>query len=119
MSVKANSLKNNSSKNKLIQKEITSILGSIDDEIKISYDKDDYSVNVSVPITFSIPYMSNKNAQRVIYSKILESLISRDFNVKIHLSDDKTIFNITWLSDEEKKDIEYQNILLAKYTIKQ
>ncbi len=116
MSLKADVLKTNPNKIKAVMKEVTAILGRIDDEIKTAYDHDDCQVSVSVPITFAIPYMSNKNAQRAIYYKILESLLDRGYYVKIYLSSDQTVFYIKWLSEDEEKDVEQQNTLLAKYS---
>lgn len=116
MSLKAEVLKTNPNKLKVVMKEVSAILGRIDEEIKAAYDRDECKVNVSVPITFAIPYMSNKNAQRSVYYKLLESLTDRGFIVKIFLSTDQTVFFITWLSEDEQKDIEQQNALLAKYT---
>ena len=117
MSLKADILKLNPNKIKAINKEVTNILVMIDNEIKSAYDRDECRVNVSVPITITIPYMSNKNAQRVVYSKILDSLLERGFIVKISLTKDLSVFHITWLSDDEQKEIDLQNALLAKYSI--
>ncbi len=117
MSIKAEVLKLNPNKIKAIAREVSNILAQIDDEIKSAYDRDECKVNVSVPITISIPYMSNKNAQRAVYYKILESLIDRGFIVKVSLSKDQSVFHITWLSDDEQKEINLQNALLAKYSI--
>lgn len=116
MSLRADVLKTNPNKLKVVMKEVNAILGRIDDEIKSAYDRDECKVSVSVPITFAIPYMSNKNAQRAVYYKLLESLMDRGFIVKIYLSNDQTVFFITWLSDDEQKDIEQQNALLAKFS---
>jgi len=116
MSLRADVLKTNPNKLKAVMKEVNAILGRIDDEIKSAYDRDECKVNVSVPITFAIPYMSNKNAQRAVYYKILESLLDRGYIVKIFLANDQTVFAITWLSEDEEKDIEQQNTLLAKYS---
>ncbi len=117
MSLRADLLKTNVNKMKAVMKEVNSILGHIDESIKNAYDQDCNKVIVSVPITFSIAYMSNKNAQRIVYFKILESLISRNYDVKIFLDKDKTCFIIKWVSDEEERDIQLQNVLLAKHTI--
>jgi hypothetical protein len=117
MSLRADLLKTNENKMKSIMKEVNSILGHIDEDIKRSHDQDKNYTIVSVPITFSIPYMSNKNAQRIVYYKVLESLINRNYDVKISLETDKTCFVIKWVSDEEEKDIRMQNLLLAKHTI--
>ena len=119
MSIKAEVLKTNPNKLKAIMKEVSSILGRIDDEIKNAYDHDECKAYVSVPITFAVPHMSNKNAQRIVYYKILDSLLNRGFIVEIHLATDRTVFLITWLSEDEKKDIEQQNALLAKFSYKQ
>ncbi len=116
MSLRADILKTNPNKLKSVMKEVSAILGRIDDEIKAAYDRDENKVSVSVPITFAIPYMSNKNAQRAVYYKLLESLMDRGFIVKIFLSNDQTVFYITWLSEDEQKDIDAQNTLLAKFS---
>lgn len=118
MSLKADSLKFDPNKNKIIQKEINFILKRIDDEIKSAHERDEYSVQVSVPIIFSIPNISNKKAQRIIYSALLDSLINRGFITTLDLSNDKTIFSITWISEEEKHEINLQNAILAKYSTK-
>lgn len=118
MSLKANALKSNDAQKKAVAKEVTSILAHIDDELKTVHEQGRHGVSLTVPIVFSIPYMSNADAQRYIYYKILTSLIDRDFHVKIELLDDKSIFHITWLSDDETKEIELQNAVIAKHSRK-
>ena len=117
MSLRADLLKTNAAKIKSIMKEVNNVLGLIDENIKNAYDQDLSKVVVSVPLLFSIPNMSNKNAQRVVYYKILESLINRNYDVKICLEKDRTSFIIKWISDEEEKEKQLQNLLLAKHTI--
>jgi hypothetical protein len=119
MSIKADSLKINENKKKIINKQVVEILAHIDEELKKAHEQDKNVVSVTVPITFSIPYVSNKNAQRIIYSRLLESLIDRGYDVKISLSEEQTKLIIRWLTDEEEKDIEKQNQLLAKHTIRE
>lgn len=116
MSLKASTLKSNEAQKKAIMKEVTSILGHIDDELKSVHEQGRHGVSLTVPITFSIPYMSNADAQRSVYYKILTSLLDREFHVKIELADDQSIFHITWLSEEEAKGIELQNALIAKHS---
>jgi hypothetical protein len=117
MSIKANILKSSDAQKKAIAKEVTLILAHLDDELKIAHEQGKHFVAASVPITFSIPYMSNTDAQRIIYYKVLTSLLDREFNVKVQLEDTATIFHVRWLSDDEEKDIELQHSLLAKHTI--
>jgi len=117
MSLKAEVLKHNPNKKRAILKEANVIISHIDEEIKNAYDRDECKVNVSVPITFNIPYMTNKNAQRSVYYTILNSLLDRGYIVKILFREDQTVFLIKWVSDEEEKDIEMQTALLAKHSI--
>lgn len=118
MSLKANALKSNESQKKAIAKEVNSILAHMDDELKICHEQGRHAIIISVPITFSIPYMSNTNAQRTIYYKILNSLLERGFNVKIELKKDASLFHVTWLSDEELTDLKLQTEVLARHTKK-
>jgi hypothetical protein len=118
MSLKADSLKTNPGKNKAVAKEVGNILCRIDEEIKTAYDQDCKKATVTLPITFAVPYMSNKDAQRIIYYKVLESLIDRGFLVEIHLASDQTTFFIRWLTEEEEKEIDVQNTVLAKHSLK-
>lgn len=117
MSLKADTLKSNPNKLKLISKELNVILSHIDEEIKSAYDQDKTKLTVTLPITFAIANMSNTSAQRIIYYKILESLLARNYIVKIHMATEQTLLFITWLSEDEEKDIDLQNILIAKHSI--
>lgn len=118
MSLRANVLKSNESQKKSISKEVKAILGQIDDELKAAHECGRHEIGISVPITFSIPYMSNADAQRIIYYKILASLLEREFNVEIDLRKNATFFQVTWLSNDELAEVELQNTLLAKHTKK-
>jgi hypothetical protein len=116
--LKATTLKSNESQKKAFSKEIKGILGQIDDELKLAHDQGKHRIYTTLPITFSIPYMSNSDAQRIIYYKVLSSLLGRGFNVSIDLKKDSTVFEITWLSNDEFTEIELQNTLLAKHSKK-
>lgn len=118
MSIKASSLKYNDNKRKAIKKEVTTILQYIDDEIKKAYECDKRDATVNLPIQFSIPYMSNATAQRIIYYEILTSLIDRDFSVDIEITKDKAIFDITWYTREELTEIDHQITILANHSKK-
>ena len=118
MSLKAKSLTINPIKHQMIDKEVKIILSRIDDEIKSAYNQDESFVNVSVPIIYTIPHLSNKSAQRIIYFQILQSLMAREYDVKIQLTPEKTVFIIRWVSDDDANDISLQNTLLAKHTLK-
>ena len=118
MSVKASKLKNNESQKSAINKEANDILGHIDDALKIAHEQGKHKISIPIPIQFSIPYMSNADSQRSIYYKVITSLISRDFNTQIELLDNASILHIKWLSEDEETEIEEQNNLIAKCSIK-
>lgn len=118
MSLKAENLKSNESQKKSLAKEVTGILGRIDDELKVGHEQGKHQIIAALPITFSIPYMSNADAQRIIYYRVLTSLLDREFHVKVSLKDTSTLFIITWLSNDELQDIELQTALLAKHSNK-
>ncbi len=118
MSLKASLLKENDIQKKTLLKEVKSILAHIDERIKISYDSGSReTISISVPIHFDIPYMTNKDAQREIYYLIIKDLKKREFNVKIKLNANNTIFYVSWNTDDDKKVIEYKNTILAEHTI--
>ena len=120
MSLKASALKNNEAQKKAVSKELNAILARMDDEIKVAHENGNHRVAVALPITFSIPYMKNADAQRTIYYHILTSLIERDFKtIEIELKQNATIFHISWLSPEELNQISLQSMLLAKYKKKE
>jgi hypothetical protein len=118
MSIKASKLKSNESQKVSLNKEINAILGHIDDSLKVAYEQGKHNISLTIPITFSIPYMLNKDAQRHIYHGILKSLIDREFTPSLELQDNASVLHITWLSEDEEKDIEIQNSLIAKYSKK-
>ena len=118
MSLKAENLKSNESQKKSLAKEVTGILGRIDDELKVGHEQGKHRINSALPITFSIPYMSNADAQRIIYYRVLTSLLERGFHVKTCLKESSTVFIITWLSNDELQEVELQTALLAKHSNK-
>lgn len=118
MSVTAESLKHNKTQRVQVKKETRAILGYIDDEFRKAHDTGKTELTLTLPINFSITYMKNTVAQRKIYSKILSSLIERGFTPNLLLRKDATLITIRWWSDDEIKEMEIQNALIAKYSEK-
>lgn len=116
MSLKADTLTKNKEQENNIRRSVKSILARIDDELKEAHESGKKYANITVPITFSIPYMSNVDSQREVYHAILTSLNNRGFRSKIEMKPKFTAFHITWLSGEEENDIKAKNNLIAKHT---
>jgi hypothetical protein len=69
-------------------------------------------VSYDLPVSFSIPGLDKKSAQRIIYSAILRSLGKRKFEVRILLETDKTTLYIAWMTDLDVGEVEAMNALI-------
>jgi hypothetical protein len=118
MSITSDQLKNSDTKKRHVIKETKAILGRIDEEIKIAHEYGLHFISYMAPISFNIPFMSNKDAQRCIYSSLIKSLINRGFETQIEIKTDASIIEIKWLSAEEILEVKEQMDLLKKYTKK-
>jgi len=116
--IDANALKTNDSQRAAINKEISGILGYIDEKVRAYHNEGIKVVPITLPTIFSLPNMSNKDAQRCVYYGVLQKLLDKHFNVEIDLKDKETIYTLTWLSDDERAEIDMQNAILAKYSKK-
>lgn len=118
MSLTANALKQNPNQKRAIESEVKAILTRVDDELKNAHSMGRHETVCTLPINISIPYMNNADSQRIVYFKVINSLVERGFHPSIELESERTLLFITWLSTDERKDIKYQSDILAKYTRK-
>lgn len=117
--VKAETLKESALQKRLIIKTVSDILDMIDEKIILCHDAGQHELNVSLPTIFDIPGMSNANAQRRIYSSIILDLKRREFTVKLRMSEDSTECIVTWITAEEKKDVDMQYAIIAAHSLKE
>lgn len=116
MSLKADVLKENEVQKKSISREVKNILGHIDDKIKVAHEAGVRDpVKITVPINFNIPYMSNKDSQRRIYYLLIKDLKERGFHVKVKLEENSTVFIVSWLSEQERDEIEYETAVILEH----
>jgi hypothetical protein len=115
--LQAKQLKRSEAQKKFIRQCINSLLNKIDDDLKIAHEQGLNEAVVSLPTTFEIPYLrSNAEAQRIIYSSIIASLVDRDFIPEIDMRQDVTLITVTWMSTEDKDEILNQHDIIAKYS---
>ena len=115
--LKACQLKENSAQTRIIIREVKAILACIYDKIRDAHEADIMNpVRVRVPINFTVVGMKNAEAQRRIYYLILQDLLANEFNAKILMGKDGTIFEISWMSEDEKKQVDYEIEVLAQHT---
>jgi hypothetical protein len=65
-----------------------------------------------IPVTFALPGLDKRDAQRIIYSAILRSLDRRGFETRILLEDDRTAVCIAWMTDLDSQEVEAMSALI-------
>ena len=113
--VPANNLRNNSLQKRSLKEAVTEIIKRISQELIAAHREGSHDIITAIPITFSIPNMSNKDSQRVIWAKIIEELISKQYRVWISPSKDTCRLKITWMSADDINDVKYQMQIIAKH----
>lgn len=116
--VTANSLRNNNLQQRNLKEIITDIIRRISQELISAHREGCHHTITTMPITFSIPNMSNTDSQRYIYASVIDELISKDYRIWIAPGKDTCRIKITWMSPEDETEIKYQMQLIAQHTKK-
>lgn len=116
--IHANNLRNNNLQRRQIKEVITDIIKRISQELISAHREGKHEVITSIPITYTISNMSNKDSQRFVWASVIEELISKSYRVWIYPSNDKCSLKITWISPEDESDIRHQLNIIAKCTKK-
>jgi hypothetical protein len=59
-----------------------------------------------LPVTFGLPGLDKRDAQRIVYSSILRSLDRRGFETRILLEPERTAVCIAWMTDLDSQEVE-------------
>ena len=116
--ITANSLRNNNLQKRNLKEVITDIIKRISQELIIAHREGIHHIITTMPITFSIPNMSNKDSQRYIYASVIDELIAKDYRIWISPGKDTCQIKITWMSPDDESEIKYQTQIIAKHTHK-
>jgi hypothetical protein len=116
--VHSNNLRNNNLQRRQLKESITEIVRRINQELILAHREGKHFIITSIPITFSISNMFNKDSQRVIWSNVIEELRSKNYRVWISPSNETCRIKITWVSPEDENDIQNQMNIIAKHTDK-
>ena len=115
--LRAEKLRMNSLQKKAIDNYLKNFLSMIDEKIRIAHDSGGQDhIEFTLPTIFEVPNLDNKDAQRKIYAKIIQSLKERGFEVEFVMRDASAVFMVTWLSKGEQDEINYEISLIAKHT---
>ena len=116
--VHSNNLRNNNLQRRQLKEAITDIIRRISQELILAHREGKHFIITSIPITFSISNMSNKDSQRIIWSNVIEELTSKNYRIWISPSSETCRIKITWVSPEDENDIQNQMNIIAKHTHK-
>jgi hypothetical protein len=116
--ITAHSLRNNNLQKRNLKEAITDIIRRISQELFEAHREGSHHIITTMPITFSIPNMSNTDSQRYIYASIIDELISKDYRIWISPGKDVCKIKITWMSPEDESEMKYQMQLIVKHTHK-
>jgi hypothetical protein len=67
------------------------------------------AVRVELPTTFALPGLDRSDAQRLVYSQILESVQARGFTTGIVIGEAATFLHIGWLHEFSLQELEAMN----------
>jgi len=118
MVINANSLRNNNIQKRHIKETITEILKRLNQELINTHREGKHFIVTTLPITFDIPNMNNKDTQRLIWSRVLEYLLEKKYRVWINPTNDSCKIKITWINEVDEIDIADQNRIIINHTKK-
>lgn len=113
--VPANNLRNNNLQKRNLKEVITEIIKRISQELIEAHRSGAHDIITQIPITFSIPNMSNKDSQRVVWANIIDELIAKSYRVWIAPSKNVCRLKITWMSPADESEEKYQMNLIATH----
>jgi hypothetical protein len=114
--IHANNLRNNNLQRRQLKEIITDVIKRVSQELIEAHREGKHDVITSIPITYSISNMSNKDSQRFVWASVIEELLAKSYRVWIYPSNDKCRIKLTWISPEDEIDIKHQLNIIAKYT---
>lgn len=109
----ANKLRERSLQNRILNGLVHDILKGIKEDIQMAHKAGAHEVVAKLPILYDIPCVSNKNAQRIVWSGVIEALARKNYHMKLFPGDSECVLHVTWLKEEDLEMIEAQNKLIA------
>jgi hypothetical protein len=114
--IEANTLRVNSNQKRSINEFINEIVIGINKELKNARFNNVNYIITELPIVIGITNMANSDAQRVVYSKVIELLKNKGFNVKINHTPNVCRLKISWLTSEEEREVQRQLRIIQEST---
>lgn len=102
----------------LVTEHVYRILTDMDAEIERAHNANDNCAVCPVQVDFSFPAMKNRDAQLIVYYRIIGSLERRDFIVECEFTKSETIFYISWESDFDANERLMMEEVIAQHITK-
>jgi hypothetical protein len=116
--IPALNLRNNNLQKRQLREIITDIIKRISQELVVSHREGKHFIITTIPTTFDVPNMANRDSQLCIWSNIIDELISKNYRIWINPQKNECRIKITWMSPEDESEIKYQMQLIAKHSDK-
>jgi hypothetical protein len=101
----ANLLKENNVQKRKIGEYVVEILKRLNEELQTAHQEGLREITTSLPIVYDISRMTNQDAQRNIWSEIIQQLEAKNYRVWINFNSKECRLKITWISvDDELKE---------------
>lgn len=100
-----------------VREEIDNILKTLEGVILTAHEQRASNVVHELPTNFAISNMTLQDAQRVIYSNVIEELEKRQFKVKIKLNPTSTFITVGWVSMYDRQEMERMSSVIAAHLV--
>lgn len=113
--ISALNLRNNNLQRRQLREIITDVIKRISQELILSHREGCHHIITTIPTTFDVANMSNKDSQRYIWANIIDELLTKHYRVWISPKKNACRIKITWMSPEDESEIKHQTNIIAKH----
>lgn len=114
--INANTLRDSNVQKRAIKENIVEIIRKLNEDLITAHREGKHHIIAEIPIVFDVPHMSNTNAQRAIWSNIIEILKEKNYRVIININNKCCRLKITWMSQDDEKNITHQTQVIAEHS---
>jgi hypothetical protein len=116
--IDADELKQTRAKESAINENVKEILGSLDRDIKEINKDHGNMLRTTIPAFFDIPGLPNQISRRTIWSKVLEEIMKKNYDVGINLDiKDRCELVIRWETPEDMEEAKRQQSIIDRKRI--
>ena len=114
--IPATKQRNNNLQNRQLREIITDVIKRINQELILAHREGKHFVITTIPTTFDVANMANKDSQLCVWANIIDELKLKNYRIWIQPKKNVCRIKITWMSPEDESEIKYQINLIAAHT---